>query len=199
MASGFANRFLWVCVERSKLLPHGGNIEAVDWGDCYSRLRAAVEFAQRVERISMDKGTHDVWEDLYHALAQESPGISGFLLARSEPQIIRMACIYALLDRKSIISQPHLDAAVAIWDYCDQSVKYIFGDSLGDYVADRILAALRQAKPEPLSRTDINYLLSRNQDKRRIDAALALLLQTGLVGIQTQATSGRPTELWYAK
>jgi len=31
-ANGFANRFLWVCSRRSKLLPEGGNIQSVDFG-----------------------------------------------------------------------------------------------------------------------------------------------------------------------
>ena len=30
VANGFANRFLWVCVKRSRLLPHGGNVQVLD-------------------------------------------------------------------------------------------------------------------------------------------------------------------------
>ena len=33
---------------------------------------------------------------------------------------------------------------MAVWAYCDQSAHLIFGDSLGDPVADDILIALRR-------------------------------------------------------
>jgi len=46
--------------------------------------------------------------------------------------------VYALWDRTDCISLEHLMAAVAVWDYCFESVQYIFGDMLGDQIADTI-------------------------------------------------------------
>jgi hypothetical protein len=40
------------------------------------------------------------------------------------------------------VGLPHLQAALAVWDYCSTSASHLFGDSTGDAIADRILVAL---------------------------------------------------------
>ncbi len=47
-ANGFANRFLWVCARRSKVLPEGGALDTVDFEPTIQKLRAAFEFAQNI-------------------------------------------------------------------------------------------------------------------------------------------------------
>ena len=66
----------------------------------------------------------------------------------------------------------HLLAALAVWDYCEASARFIFGDALGDPVADEILRALRQAGEEGMTRTAIREnLFQRNMPARRIQRA----------------------------
>lgn len=48
VASGFANRFLWTCVKRSKLLPEGGELHRVDLSDFGRHLSAIVNCARRM-------------------------------------------------------------------------------------------------------------------------------------------------------
>jgi len=92
----------------------------------------------------------------------------------------------------------HLLAALAFWKYAEDSARYIFGDSLGDPVADRILAALKAA-PEGMNRTQIRDLFGRNQKAERIDPALNLLSGEGLArGEARDLTGGRPEERWFA-
>ncbi len=45
-ANGFANRFLWLAVRRSKLLPFGGDLESVDFAPMLRRLGDAADFAR---------------------------------------------------------------------------------------------------------------------------------------------------------
>ena len=45
-ASGFANRFLWVCVKRAQVLPEGGAIHTVGFERFQVRLSEAVTFAR---------------------------------------------------------------------------------------------------------------------------------------------------------
>ena len=45
-ANGLANRFVWVCCRRSKLLPFGGNIPPDELDRLQKRLKAAAEFAK---------------------------------------------------------------------------------------------------------------------------------------------------------
>ena len=66
----------------------------------------------------------------------------GALTSLAEAQVLRLSLIYALLDGERLVRVPHLLAALSVWDYCETSVKYIFGQTLGDPVADGILETL---------------------------------------------------------
>jgi hypothetical protein len=52
--NGFANRFLWVCTRRSKVLPEGGALYTVDFAPINRRVQAAVEFARGVGAMQRD-------------------------------------------------------------------------------------------------------------------------------------------------
>jgi hypothetical protein len=114
---------------------------------------------------------------------------------------MRVACVYALLDYSAVVEEAHLRAALALWKYCEDSAKFIFGDSLGNVLADQILTGLRKKGNEGLSRTEISNLFQRNKDKEEIDAALVLLKKMGMARVQNVAeTPGqkKPTERWCA-
>ncbi len=138
-----------------------------------------------------------MWCSVYPGLSEGRPGLLGAVTSRAESQVMRVALIYALLDRSQCVCRKHLEAALAVWEYAEASARYIFGDALGDPVADEILAALR-AHLEGLTRTDIRELFKRNRRAERIDTALRLLLEHGLARPQREETGGRPAERWYA-
>ena len=71
------------------------------------------------------------WERVYDRLGEGVTGIVAEVTARAAPQIIRIALIYAVLDNSSVIELPHLKAAVAVWEYCEESAQQLFGDSIG--------------------------------------------------------------------
>jgi hypothetical protein len=116
--------------------------------------------------------------------------------SRAEAQVTRLSNIYALLDRSSEIKTPHLNAALALWDYAQASARFIFGDSLGDPVADEILRALR-VNPDGLTKTEVSNLFSGHRRAADIDRALAVLAQSGLASCRSDATGGRPDERWF--
>jgi Protein of unknown function (DUF3987) len=100
MANGFANRFLFACVRRSKLLPHGGDVEDVEIKRLSKRIKSAVEFAKGVGRVEMTLAARREWEAIYPYLSAEQPGLLGAITARAEAQTIRIALNFALLDKK---------------------------------------------------------------------------------------------------
>jgi hypothetical protein len=89
---------------------------------------------------------------------------------------------------------PHLRAALAVWEYCEASAARIFGNSLGDPLADEIERDLKQQYPQGVTRTAIRDLFGRHQSGGRLDAALTLLRTKGRARLETAATGGRPVE-----
>jgi hypothetical protein len=196
-ANGFANRFLFTLVKRSKLLPFGGHLDDTVLAPLVERFRLAVEFARRVGRVRMTVEAANGWEKIYPSLSAERLGLLGAITARAETQTVRLALIYAVLDGRDEIDLAHLEAALAVWSYCDESARLIFGDATGDAVADDILAALRRT-PNGMTRTDISALFQRNRSAGQINAGLLLLLKHSLAKCEMQPTAGRPVELWFA-
>jgi Protein of unknown function (DUF3987) len=196
-ANGFANRFLWICSKRSKSLPEGGNLQSVDFAPLTRKLAAVTTAARTAGELQRDDGAKSIWREVYGPLSESKPGLLGRVTARSEPQVLRLSLVYALLDGEMIISAPHMLAALAAWDYCEASAQFIFGDSLGYPEADRILAALR-TNTQGLTRTEIRDLFGRNQREPVIQTALTTLEEHGLARRDTLQTGGRPTERWFS-
>ena len=102
--------------------------------------------------------------------------------------------IYAALDGSNSIRMPHLLRALALWDYCAASARYVFGDATGDPVADRILEALGFGE---LNRTAISHLFQRHTASSRIDQALNLLQSSKRAKREwRESDGGRPMEVW---
>ena len=197
--NGFGNRFIWACVKRSKLLPEGGRIDEVDFSALTQRLSAAVMFARSTGEMRRDAEARALWHEVYPALSEGRPGLLGAILARAEAQVMRLACIYALLEQSAMVKREHLEAALSLWRYCEDSARFIFSDSLGDPVADEILRVLREAG-EGLTRTELNHHFGRNKEAREITRALKRLLEHGLARYEKESgTPGRPAELWFAE
>jgi hypothetical protein len=196
MANGWANRFLWCCACRSKCLPEGGR--DVDISSVAAKIRTAIEYARTVAEMKRDEGARAIWCDLYAELSEGRPGLHGAVTGRAEAQVMRLACLYALLDHSDQIRPEHLLAALAVWQYCSESARYIFGDSLGDQTADEILRALR-ASPDGMSRTEIRDHFSKNKSATEIGRALAVLAEYGRAAPEHLDTGGRPAEVWRAR
>ena len=198
-ANGFANRFLFGLARRSQLLPFGGDpIDSDALADVIARLNRAIAHARTLHWVHMTESARAIWAGIYAELSQSRPGLLGAVTARTEAQALRLALIYALSDCSGVIDAQHLMAALAVIEYAQQSAAYIFGDSLGDPVADDLLVALRRAGDGGLTRTGIRDLFRRHQRAERVTAALELLASRGLAYMAEEQTGGRPTEVWRA-
>jgi hypothetical protein len=196
--NGFANRFLWLLVRRSKALPEGGQLDEAMLAPLAERLTKAVAFAREVRDLRFDAEARQIWHAVYPALSEGTPGLLGAVIARAEAQVVRLGCIYALLDCSDRIRHEHLLAALGVWDYCEASVRQIFSDTLGDPVADELLRALRVEGAHGMTRTEIRDLFGRNRRQSEIGRALGVLLEHGLAKVAREQTGGRPAERWFA-
>ena len=196
--NGFANRFLWVCAKRSQELPEGGCLDESELLPLVARLSAAIDTGRQRNELRRDDDARSLWYGVYHELSAGGPGLAGAVTSRAEAQTMRLALLYALLDGADCIRREHLKAALAVWDYVEASARYVFGDSLGDPMADDILRALKAA-PGGLSRNDLRELFQRHQSSERVGQALALLAQHNRACVEMKTdTGGRPAERWFA-
>jgi hypothetical protein len=155
-ANGFGNRFLFAMVTRSQLKPRGD--DAIRYpNELLEELLLSIEFASKTTLMKHSEAFWALWEGEYKRLARRRVGLSGELLSRDVAHIRRLAMIYALLDQSTTIGEKHLRAALAVWRYCEDSVKFVFGDALGDPVADAIINALREHGGEMRRRDIMDY------------------------------------------
>lgn len=120
----------------------------------------------------------------------------GAIIGRAEAQVLRLSALYAVLDRSATIRLPHLLAALALWEYAEASARRIFGDRLGDHLAEAILEALRGHGP--LTLTGLHATFRRHRSGAELAAALGRLESTGRARGATRDTGGRPAEVWEA-
>lgn len=195
-ANGFGNRILWCCARRSKKLPHGGRpLDEAKLSALVCGLKSALEASQSTDRVEFDAESYRAWEPAYDILSENAEGIFGSMTARAEAQVVRLATVYALLDSSNTIRLPHLKAAQEVWAYCEDSVRFIFGDNLGDETADSILRMLRAA-PDGLTRTEINRAFGSHKTAAELDRALSLLEKRNKAKSETEGTGGGPATRW---
>jgi hypothetical protein len=195
--NGFANRFLWLLVRRSRLLPDGGrNLDVSPIG---VKLRAALSAARNVRQMTRDRTATGLWHEEYPRLTAGRPGLYGAVTGRAEAQVLRLSMTYALLDNGSpIIRAEHLQAALALWDYADASARIIFGGEVDDPLVALVLEKLREA-PDGLTRTQLHNTFQRNLPAAKLVEALAKLRDRGDIFSEPVPTAGRPAERWRAK
>src|SRR5207245_7022236 len=128
--------------------------------------KQAVESARKLICVTMTEAAAKAWEAAYLELSADRPGLLGSVIARAEAQVIRLALVYALLDCTHRIDVVHLEAAMAVWAYYEESATRIFGDSLGDPVADEILIALPRSGSR--TRADIHRGFVRHRRAARL-------------------------------
>ncbi len=208
IGAGIGNRFVFVLVRRSKSLPHGGERD-IFTDDQVHRLREAISFGKEEREIQLSAEVEDeygysakeLWEEIYADLSEGRRGLFGAVVSRAEAYVRRIATIYAVLDLSEDVKVAHILAALAVWQYCEQSAYLIFGDKTGDRLADELLEALKDVGEEGMTRNDIHDFFGRNQKSVRIGSVLRDLERQGLARMEKEKTDGpgRPTERWFVR
>lgn len=185
-ANGFGNRFLWLAVRRTKLVPFPQSPKKLI-APYVDRLYRAIEAAQQPGEMEWSDVAREGWENLYAASATRArPGLLGAMLARSEAQVARLALLYALLDRSSDVGAHHLEAAKALWEYAERSVIHIFGESTGDRHADALLTMLADGPVEwGSARKELGLRYAAD-----LEASVGLLVSMGHADVVTVAKDG---------
>jgi hypothetical protein len=124
--NGLYNRFLWWCVRRSKTLPRGGESDICKITSCLNDLKEVILWARGTGQLHRSQEAEEFWDKTYRELTKELSGVYGAMTSRAEAQILRLSMIYALADKSVEIAPDHLKAALAVWNYARDSVRYLF-------------------------------------------------------------------------
>lgn len=195
IANGFCNRFIYLVAQRSKVLPMGGTLNPTHLEKLQQRFAEAIDFGQTPRELRLDDEAMDLWFEVYEELSEGQPGLVGAVLSRSEAHVLRLACLYAVLDSSSYVKVPHLKAALALWEYAEASARYIFGTSIGDPLADEVLGLIER-HPEGLSRWQLHELVGKHVKSEQLGRALSVLRETRRIKPTEKRTNGRPAEVW---
>jgi hypothetical protein len=196
-SNGFANRFLFVCARRARSLPHGGRLGKEARERLAVTLRSALETARNIGSMQRSSAGDQRWEDYYGRIGADSPGgLLGRVVSRGEAQLLRLSEIYALADGSATIEPDHLDAAWAFWSYCRASAEHLFGDGLGDQMAEKVRAILRKASGKVLKRSEVYNALGRHVSGQALDRAATVLTRAEIMTVTRQEGPGRWAEVW---
>ena len=199
LVNGFANRFLWVYSDRSKKLPEGGNVPQEEIMKISEKLKSVEYWISGKGsdfEIVFDEESRVIWHEVYDDLSEGVDGVVGNVTSRSEPQVIRISLIFAVLDKSNVIRKEHLKAALSLWSYCMKSADYIFGDSVLDDINQSVIRGLVGCS-DGMSKTEIHKMFNNHYSKEKIDMSLSFLKQVLLVDSKTIKTNGRPRTVYF--
>jgi hypothetical protein len=186
--SGFANRILWCCARRNGLQPFPEPMPQDELSALQKELKSIVTTCQKFERMQLSEDSKEMWVDIYSDLSTDHSGLVGAVINRAEAQVLRLSMIYALLDSSMVIKSEHLESALAVWQYCEDSAKFIFsGREINPYaqkIADLLL------KHGQMTARQIYDAFSRNITKQQMDEAVTELLAQNKITVEKNKSGG---------
>ena len=108
------------------------------------RVQSALIQAKSCKEVGFTPQAAELWPSLYEKLTQEQTGTLASMTSRAAPNVRRLALLYALLDQAVAVDVPHLNAALALWNYCFASADFCWLCEL------QVRAGLRTAHGEGL-------------------------------------------------
>jgi DNA replicative helicase MCM subunit Mcm2 (Cdc46/Mcm family) len=191
--NGLCNRFIWLLVGQSKFIPNPRPISGEFLAPLIDEIEVSARFARKARELTRNADAEAIWAGIYKSLRQEKPGVVGAITRRAAPIVMRLATIYALLERSNNIKAPHLKAAIAVWDYTEKSAHIIFGDSLGNKKADKL--RLHLAAKGRLTFTEIHDIFHHNESADEIQRVVQIIVDAGLGKVIELANSNKPTRV----
>ncbi|ODU09099.1 MAG: hypothetical protein ABS84_09880 [Rubrivivax sp. SCN 71-131] len=191
LTNGFANRFLMIWAERSRMLPFPKETPQAVVEHLARRTLEVLAFVHadrhdEREHLRMELSPQAQWRyaQLYRGELNDDvgDGTVGSLLERRAPMLLRLAMLMALTDLQTRIDASHIDAAMAWIRHATASVRFVFVSAAEEAkqaqvleLSSRVLAFLRERGQ--VSRSQISAECFRGKvPKARIDACLDHLL-----------------------
>lgn len=195
LLGGTINRNLLIASRRSSDQPHGGNIPEELLAEFGPAIAETIADGTRDDELRFTDAAVKLWEDAYPRLVRARPdGPVAQSLARARPQVKRLALAYTLADGACEIDEPHLRAALALWQYAEDTAEWLFGTHVDTGEIEGVLKFIGESGPAGRSRTEISSFFSRNKKKAEMDTLLGELMKDGRIQQDIDRSGpGRPS------
>jgi len=208
LTNGFANRFLMIWAERTRVLPFPKETPEAMVEQLARRTLEVLTFVHadrhdERDHLRMELSPQAQWRyaQLYRGELNDDlgDGTVSALLERRAPMLLRLAMLMALTDLQTRIDVQHIDAAMAWIRHATASVRFVFVSAAEEAklaqvleLSNRVLAFLRERGQA--TRSQISAECFRGKvSKVRIDASLEYLLACTPPKITVQSV-GRPVD-----
>ena len=191
MSNGFANRFLMIWAERSRMLPFPKETPQAVVEHLARRTLEVLAFVRadhhnEREHLKMELSPQAQWRyaQLYRGELHDGvdDGAIGALLERSAPMLLRLAMLMAVTALQTRIEAQHIDAAMAWIRHATASVRFVFVSAAEDArlsqvldLSNRVLSFLHERGQATRSQISSDCFRGK-MPKARIDASLEQLL-----------------------
>jgi len=199
LSNGFVNRYIWIVSKSTRDIANPPPLTVPD--SILERIRDAVAFAEKERVMEFDEQAERAYQVVYPVLKNRPENYVGQATSRARVQVRRMAMVFAVLDCSFAIRIEHLRAALAVWQFAEESASYLFGSSIRD--EDSALLGFIHDKGGKVTRTEV-YVehFQKNKASRYLDEARDRLKKTGSIDVSDErpgdGKSGRATEVWVA-
>ena len=202
-SNGFFNRFITVRAVKERSLPRGGVMP--DVGDLIQELQTALAplgacDSASPKTIQWHPSAYPELDAFHAALDGEHPFLSGLdgLAARLKPNVMRIAMLFAVIDRDEFIRPDHLRAAKAFCLHCIDDSRGFFHPSSSSFAKpsldDRVLAV---ATKDPCAATGFHNLLGNKCVGEALQASLSRLVeQRALIREDFKPDHGKTVPRW---
>jgi hypothetical protein len=179
------------------------DVEYVDL-DAVGCLEDSLSFAKRMiaSRLRLSPEVEDLWEALYSALRTPRHGgaMINVMTELAERHVLRLAGLYAVVDQSRDIRKEHLLAALAVWDYSEETLHGLFAHQTGDRKQNDVLRSLRERHPIGLTTLEVNRAVLQGNFRGGAEPLLRKLEQEGWIYSMEEPASGRgkrPAHRWF--
>ena len=184
--SGTMNRSLIGCARRSKEVPRPLPLDTKWLEDYVGRLSTRLIRAQNLGAVEFSSETASMWDIIYSTLTRDEPGLIGALICRNEALTLRLGLLYAVLgewEDRPLIQPKHLQCALAVIAYSNDSVRYLYGspqmDNRKEKLCQRILTAVCKSPENKLTQTELHEALGKKISGNDLRNALMQLQSAG--------------------
>ena len=182
--NGLANRFLMVASHSRKRVVWFGKRRDDGVNDLLERAMKARER----DEVRPNEEVREFLAETYLADSNESPNP---LLARRWSHAMRLVLVFALMDGAKEIGMAHVTAALAMVDYAEATVRYVFPDTFKSSLANRLLQIVQEHADDGVTLSQISKRFANHIEVAERDEALRELEDANLIRCMESKGGGR--------